>query len=194
MVLSGLAILIVAVFSLSGCIKVETGQSAEEAAVSSEQRARGMRSDWAERLMDASPLKVGRMLKAHLDSTSAQYIKYGFTVVNRWEEGNEGRGTEIPAAEMSEIVSQWNQSMEPVLKANEDMAEYAWESLERTEYFGEPGMEKFRVLISHFYDIRSDVFYPSGSVDDYQERLYQDQDKLGDLGREVDRLLVQFGG
>ena len=177
----GLTGILVLLVCLSGCIKVETGQTAEEATESSEQKARRMRVDWAERLMDASPIETGRIFTAHVDTMCLIYFDYGFKVANQWEDGNQQRGSEIPAVEMLEMVSRWNETMEPVLKANEDNAEYGYESLERSQYFDDSGLEKFRLLLNLFYQIRSDVFYPAGSVESYRERIYQNQHELENL-------------
>jgi hypothetical protein len=59
----------------------------------------------------------------------------------------------------------------PVIKANEEVLEYGVEEILRSTYFD---LEIEKLLKQHrdlYYDVYSAVFYPSGTVDDYEYRM-----------------------
>lgn len=186
------AILLSALLTSGGCVKIETGQTIEEAEASSEDRAGRIRSDWAGRIQRSSPLQVGQLLKMHIDSTAAKYIDYGFRIAREWETGSQGRGEIIPADEMATIVEGWNRGQKPILKADEDNLEYAWAELQAGRHFDRTTEDLFRQMVNQYYEVYSIVFYPAGTVADYEENLYQVRLATEQLSTEMGRMLEGY--
>ena len=165
-----LAVMPAVVVSCSA-IKIETGQTQEEAVQSAEIRARQIRSDWANRFQQATPLEMGRLLTRHVDSVSARYVAYGFQVAAQWRDGNAGRGVNVPDREMREVVAAWTERQQPILMAYEDNLEYGLERVKETRYFGQDFLDLLAELVDQYYEVYSAVFYPSGTVEEYEETL-----------------------
>jgi len=157
-------------FSCSA-IKIETGQTQEEAVQSAEARAKQIRSDWAIRFQQATPLEMAQLLSRHVDSVSALYVAYGFEVAAQWREGNTGRGEIVPDREMREVVAIWIERQQPILAAYEDNLEYGLEQIKETGYFGRDLLDLLSEFADQYYKVYSAVFYPSGSVEEYEETL-----------------------
>ena len=181
-----------ALLTAGGCVKIETGQTIEEAEASSEDRAGRLRSDWAGRIQRSSPLQVGQLLKMHIDSTAARYVEYGFRIAREWETGSQGRGEIIPADEMTTIVEGWNRGQKPILKADEDNLEYAWAELQAGRHFDRTTEDLFKQMVNQYYEVYSIVFYPVGTVADYEESLYQVRSETERLSTELDRMLAGY--
>ena len=163
----------------SGCIKIQTGATAEEAAESNEVRAKRIRSQWADRLSRVNgDQERAIILKEHVDSVSAVYIRYGFSVAGEWRKGNEGRGKVVEAAEMRQVVDAWVKTQRPILMAYEDNMEYGIR-LVRDSKSSEPlPREAYGLLDSlanQYYNTYSAVFYPNNTVEFYEEELLKAQ-------------------
>ncbi len=133
--LSILPAVLMAAALLVGCsaIKIETGQTQQEAVATSESQARRIRSEWADRLLSASPPEMVQLLVRHVDSVSARYVIYGFHVVDEWQQGNSGRGENVPDDEMRQVVDAWTKNQQPILTAWEDNLESIERCLSRME-------------------------------------------------------------
>ena len=134
-------------------------------------RAKDFRINWANRFSEASPVRKAELLKNLIDSVSVRYLRYGYRVVDEWRQGNAGRGTDIPDSEMREVVTRWNEDEQPVIDAYEDVMEYSMNEIKRTNHFDSGIIKSYERNIEHFYKINSGVFFPSGTVDDYEFRL-----------------------
>gem|GEM_PF-646749 len=169
----GSALLLTGALLVSSCsaIKIETGQTQEEAVQSAEARAKQIRSDWANRFQQATPLEMARLLSRHVDSVSAWYVAYGFDVAAQWREGNTGRGEIVPDREMREVVAVWTERQQPILVAYEDNLEYGLEQIKETGHFGQDLLDLLSEFADQYYKVYSAVFYPSGSVEEYEETL-----------------------
>jgi hypothetical protein len=177
-------------FSCSS-IKIETGRTPEEAVESAEVRAKQIRSDWANRFQQATPLEMARLVSHHVDSVSSWYVAFGFEVVKQWHEGNTGRGENVPDREMREVVAVWTEKQQPILAAYEDNLEYGLEQIKETGYFGQDFFDLLSEFADQYYKVYSAVFYPSGSVEEYEETLnrvkYETESLSIRLKTELDR-------
>lgn len=185
-------IVLSALLSSAGCVKIETGQTIEEAEASSEDRAGRIRSDWADRIQGSSPRQMAELLKIHIDSTTARYVDYGFRIGREWETGNRGRGEVIPADEMTTIVEGWNRAQKPIMTADEDNMEYAWAELKATRHFDPTSLDLFKQLVDKYYEVYSVVFYPAGTVGDYEESLYRVRLATERVSIELGRILEGY--
>jgi len=152
-------------------IKIETGQTHDEAVESAKEQAKQIRANWANRFQQATPQEMARLISRHVDTITARYIAYGFQVAAQWREGNEGRGMEVPDSEMREIVLVWTEKQQPILEAYEDNLEYGIERIKETGYFGEDFLNLLFELADQYYDVHSAVFYPNGTVEEYEKAL-----------------------
>ncbi len=174
-----LLFLAVIAITFSGCVKIETGATVEEATETNEVRAKQIRSQWAERLSRVNSDKDRAIaVKDYVDSVSAVYIRYGFTVADEWRKGNEGRGKEVEASEMRQVVDAWVKTQRPILMAYEDNMEYGI-GLVRESKSSEPVPQSALVLLdslaSQYYNTYSAVFYPNHNVQSYEEELLEAQ-------------------
>ncbi len=79
--------------AVSSCgLKIETGQTVDEATESNQQRASRIRSNWAEQLRNKPPMTMAGLVKTHIDSISAMYLRYGYRIVGEWQQANGGGG------------------------------------------------------------------------------------------------------
>ena len=151
----------------SGCVKIQTGQTADEAAQSSELRAKQIRSHWANRINSATPKEIGYLIGEHYKNINSIIYDYGNQIAQRWQEGQEGRSEKIEDVEMRKMVDLWLSGQKPILKAYEDNLEYAWEQLKLSDYFNEKFMSQLEELIEMYYRLYSKILIPQGSMEDY---------------------------
>ena len=167
--------------AISGCVKIETGATVEEATESNEVRAKQIRSQWADRLSRVNgDRERATILKEHIDSVSAVYIRYGFTVADEWRKGSQGREKEVEASEMRQVVDAWVKTQKPILMAYEDNMEYGI-GLIRDSKSSEPIPHEasglLDSLLGQYYKTYSIVFYPNYNVDAYEEELLKAQER-----------------
>lgn len=179
-----------------GCVKIETGATVEEATESNEVRAKQIRSQWADRLSRVNSDKERAIiLKEHIDSVSAVYIRYGLNVADEWRKGNEGRGKVIEASEMRQVVDAWVKTQRPILMAYEDNMEYGIR-LVRDSKSSEALPEKVYSLLDsmadQYYHTYSVVFYPNDKVEVYNDELLKAQDRHRGFSEEFNRLFNRF--
>ncbi|HEX2896554.1 MAG TPA: hypothetical protein VHP63_00705 [candidate division Zixibacteria bacterium] len=180
------------VLLLASCVKIETGQTLEEATESNELRARQVRSQWANQLNAATPLETANLLKQHMDSVSAMYLRYGFKVVDEWHKGNEGRGKVIDAAEMRQVVDAWVAGQKPILDAYEHNLEFGLDQLRLSKFFAPETMAMFEKFGEEFYEVRSVVFYPNRDVETYENKLLESQKLIETASLELGSELAKY--
>lgn len=179
---------------VTGCgVNIETGPpTAEEKARSSEVRGKGIRSDWVNRFEAAVPFQQGMMFKTFVDSVGARYLDYGASVAQQWHQGNEGRGVEIPDTEMRDMIAGWTKTEKPLLQSYDDVVEYAMMRIKETGSF-DPGTEDaFQEMVDNYYTVYSAVFYPSGSLADYEYRLAQLRTGTEEISRRVQNAMQAY--
>lgn len=187
-----IAFALMALLLLAGCVKIETGQTLEEATESNELRARQVRSQWANQLNAATPLETADLLKQHMDSVSAMYLRYGFKVTDEWRKGNEGRGKVIDAAEMRQVVDAWVAGQKPILDAYEHNMEFGLDKLRLSKFFAPETLALFDKFGEEFYEVRSVVFYPNRDVETYENKLLESQKQIETLSLELGSELAKY--
>lgn len=184
---------LVLILLLNSCVKIQTGQSLDEAVESNEIRAKEIRIQWRAELDRTSDDKDRALLvKNRIDSTAATIIRYGFNVAGEWHKGNDGRGAPIEASEMRQVVNSWVAAQKPYLMAFEDNIEYGIRLVGETRKYGrfsEEAYNLFDSLASQYYNTYSSVFYPNDNVSSYEENLFSAQSRHRELSDRLERLL-----
>ncbi len=184
---------LIAMLVAGGCgVKVQTGQTPDEAVESSDRRADIMRREWASQLATASPLMKANMVATRIDSTAALFLGFGQQVIDEWLKANRGRGVEVPASEMREVVDAWIGTQRPIIDAHEDNINQGMREVEATSYFDRPILDKLRDMVRQYDAIYSAVFFPNGTVDDYNDALIRERTVLYELSEEVHRDLERY--
>ena len=182
-----------AMLLLAGCgIKVQTGQSPEEEVETSERRADLMRRQWASQLAAASPVMMADMVATRIDSTAAMYVGFGERVIDEWRKANIGRGTEVPATEMRDVVDAWVQTQRPILAAHEDNITEGVRLVEESRYFDAPLLDRLNEMVQQHDAIYSTVFYPNGTVEDYNDAIIRERTALVKMSEEFHRKLEGY--
>lgn len=178
---------------ISGCVKIETGpETAEQRTETSELRARDFKVNWVNRFGRVSQVQKADLLKTLIDSVSIKYFDYARQVADQWRQGNTGRGTVVPDSEMRDMVSRWNESEVPLLDAYEDVVEYSIRDLDDSAFYNESALKQFRDKIELFYEIRNKVFYPSGTVEEYELKIDYLKSQLKEQSYNLERELTRF--
>lgn len=170
---------------LPGCVKIETGSSPEETQASAELRAKRVRAEWANRVHTSSPAQIADITAGLIENISERYVDYGYKVAGQWREAMEGRGQDVPSDEMRRMVDLWIRDEKPVLMANEDNIEYGVGRLKETGYLAPRSVESLDSVVSAYYELYSAIFFPAGTVTEYEDRLVEKR-------AAIEQLLDQF--
>lgn len=162
------------------CVKIQTGQTEEEARESSTRRAQGLRAQWADRLQHASVADTPELFLQYFERVSNSLLEYGNTVLSQWRQGEAIRDTAIEATEMRDVINQMLTNERPILMAWEDNLEYGVQYIEDLRQFDERTIDELRSFLDLYYDIYSVIILPDGTSHDYAE----DQD---DVRLQIDR-------
>ncbi|PWB69915.1 hypothetical protein C3F09_09925 [candidate division GN15 bacterium] len=175
---------------LGGCVRVrfepETKQQQTDA---SALQSKDMRSQWAARLQkETTGLKL-RSTKTLVDSVTVQYLRYGDLVAERWRAGNQGQPQPMTEADVRAMVAKGTETQEPLFRAYEEMFEYALEQLKLSREVDDSTVALLTNYGNHLYDTYSAVFFPTGAVEQYENKLYQLGQNGRDLSEELDRVI-----
>lgn len=165
---------------VAGCgvnVQTSSGDTEQRSSLSS-QTASDLRSDWAARLAAVDTKGKAVLLTDHIERVGRILDSYAAQIVERWHEGNVGRGTPIPDTEMRSIVSASIKGDQPMLEAYDDMIEYAYTKIKEPRFFDSQTLAQIQTLIDDYNELYSLVLYPTGSVDDYQYATGQQLDVL----------------
>jgi len=177
----------------SACVHIETGpESKEQRTETSELRARDFRVSWVNRFNPAPPVEKAFILKDLLDSVSVRNLRYGRRVADEWHQGNTGREQPVPDTEMRQVVTAWNETEQPLLDAYEETVEYSIGKIKEAAFFDGDVIKFFQENIKLFYEIRSSVFYPAGTVKDYEYRLDELKSRQSNLSENLDYELSRY--
>ena len=191
--LSYVLVFAIGFLAVTSCgLKIETGQTVDEATESNQQRASRIRANWAEELRNKPPMTMAGLVKTHIDSVSAMYLRYGYQIVDQWQQGNEGRGQAVDASEMRQVVNSWVAAEKPILKAYEDNLEYGLRLVRDSRHYDQSTMDIFDQLARAYYDCHSVVFYPNQNVENYEEELINTERTIHRLSEELDRELRNY--
>jgi hypothetical protein len=173
-VLTGLCVV------LGGCssLKIETGQTREEAVDSSRERSSRIRSQWAQQVDAAPPVERVELLITLVEGVTDQYFNFGNEVKYRWQEAEDGRGEEVPASEMRTMIEAWSETQKPILDANDDNLEYTRRRIRETQLFDSDFDERIDGLCDKYYEVYSTVFFPTADLQQYRDDLAQRQIEL----------------
>lgn len=160
----------------SGCMKIQTGQSAEEAAQSSEIQAKQIRSSWAVKLDNVSSNELALLMAGEFRKVTTYIYDIGLQTADRWQDGEDGRGESVEDSEMQKMVNSWISGLRPVIKAHEDNLEYAFEKYTLFTDYEEETKVKLEYLIDFYYEFYSVILIPQGNLSDYHYNI--DQVKL----------------
>ncbi|MCH7948447.1 MAG: hypothetical protein IIC66_11675 [candidate division Zixibacteria bacterium] len=134
-------------------------------------------------------MTMAGLVKTHIDSVSAMYLRYGYRIVGEWQQGNEGRGEPVDASEMRQVVNSWVAAEKPILKAYEDNLEYGLRLIRDSRHYDQNTMDLFDQLAQAFYDCHSVVFYPNRNVETYENELIDTERRIRQLSQELERKL-----
>jgi hypothetical protein len=175
--------------SVVSCVKIETGQTADEAKQSAEVQAGNIRADWAKKMQGASEPQIAALIADHFNYVTAQYFNFSNELIKRWEDGESGRGQPISGTEMRKFVTAWTGSQQPVLTAFDDNLEYSYSQLKQGHYYSEAFMAQVKDLVDEYYEVYSVVFLPNGTLDDYRYKVEQERYKASNQLAEYRRAL-----
>ncbi|MCM2272457.1 MAG: hypothetical protein NDJ18_07895 [candidate division Zixibacteria bacterium] len=179
---------------LAGCgITIQTGPEDEQRRTEvSETRAKQVRGEYATLFQGANSRAIAGHVKNLIDSVSANYSRYGLQMVAEWRAGNQGRGAPVQDTEIRDLISRSNQSQQALLGAYEDIVELGISRIKELREFDEHSFALLDQFAQKFYEIRSTVFFPSGTVDQYELEVSNAQSGLERASRELDRDLQRY--
>ena len=137
-------------------------------------------------LLEATPAKT------FIDSVAASYFRFGSDLANQWYQGNEGRGEDVPASEMRQMIDGWLDSNQPLLQGYEDVVEYGWERLKEIGFFDGRTEDLLQESMDNYYEVYSAVFYPTGVLRDYEERLERLRFDTEQLSRDIQDDIARY--
>ena len=178
-----------------GCqsVKISTGPPTDEqAANSSEARGKELKTEWYSRLNAASPQEKMVLVRNFADSTVAQLVRYGYRIADLWHDANTGSGREVPETEMRQVVENSTRNDLPLLESFEQTLEYGVAEILRTEYFDDSAIHALKALQSQYYNVYSAVFYPAGTVSDYEYRLGTLETETREVSAQLQQELDRF--
>jgi hypothetical protein len=176
-------IVLFGIASIVACsaVRIETGQTREEAVESSEDLARGIRAEWATRIKSVSPTEIAALEADLIGQVVDIYVGFGRRVAEQWHEAESGRGEVVAAEEMRKMIDLWVEREWPILKAREDNIEYGADRLREDGIVSESALEAVNKLVLHMYEVYNAVFFPMGTLSDYEvglDRAHQEAQRL----------------
>jgi len=168
------AVISLLTFSACSSINIKTGPPTDvELTQQSEDRGRDFRIRWSDQLQQASPVQQATMMRSMLDSTTAQFVRFGYQVLDMWRTESADRGVQLTPDEVRAAIEQANQFDLPLLEAYEDVLEFGIDLIVSGSFFDSPAKDRFTEYRNLYYDVYNAVFYPKGALEDYG-RLLQD--------------------
>ena len=167
-------ILVVLLSLLTACssVRIHTGPPTEKQATeTSEERGQGLRSQWADQLGRAQAMDKIWMVRQFIDSTDALLIRIGRKIADQWNEGEVGRGRQIPASEMREVISASVSTDQPLLEAYDDMVDYGVQEVRRTNFFDDETIGLLLDMRDHYDETHGEVLYPGLDRPAYEDNL-----------------------
>ncbi|MFQ5499706.1 MAG: hypothetical protein ACE5FH_08535 [Candidatus Zixiibacteriota bacterium] len=187
--------LIALLYLSSSCgsyLKIESGDSPEERVESARDRADNMRAQWANQIKRADPTRVAHLVKGHIDSVSAMFVRYGRDVSDQWREAIHGRGEEVADEEMRLMVDRWTTDQRPILDAYDDNLEFGIAELRLRRFHDEPVFDILDQMVEVYDQTFSDVFYPAGTVEQYEDKFSRHSQDMEQLSARLTDLLAAY--
>jgi hypothetical protein len=184
--LAGIGLLILLTVVVSACVKVEmVPETEEQKSDASEVRGKDFRARWIERFNRSTVGQQADMIRNTVDSVSAIYLDYGYRVAQDWRRSQDQTGRVISASDIQASVDGGTGSMKPQFDAYEDAVAYGLEDLRRFSDLDGASLDLLEEDINLFREIRSAVFKPSGSPEEYEKGLDQLKLSLEGLSRNI---------
>ncbi len=179
---------------LAGCgITIQTGPEDEQRRTEvSGSRAKQVRGEYATLFQGANSKAIAGHVKNLIDSVSANYSRYGLQMVSEWRAGNQGRGAPVPDTEIRDLISRSNQSQQELLGAYEDIVELGISRIKELREFDQHSLGLLDQFAQQFYEVRSTVFFPSGTVGQYELDVSNAQSELERSSRELELDLQRY--
>jgi len=153
-------------------IHIQTGPPTDtELTQESEDRGRQLRIKWSDRLQQASPVQQASMMRGMIDSTTAQFVRFGYQVLDMWRTESDRRGTQLTAKEVREAIERTNQFDMPLLDAYEDVLEFGVELVISGKFFDSRVKDRLMDYRNLYYDVYNAVFLPNGGLEEYEWKL-----------------------
>jgi uncharacterized protein YceK len=181
--------------ALIGCqsIKIHTGPPTDEESIAySTERGSKIRSEWTDRLRGISVPQQAVLLKTFMDSTSASYMRYGFQIANKWRDESDRRGSEIPVADIRQMIENSTRTDLPLFEAYEDVLEYGLDGIRESRFFERRTEEMLLRYRDHYLDVYSAVFYPNGDREEFEDRLRTLQRQSENLSLDLEEVLRRY--
>ena len=153
--------------AVAGCVKVQTGHSAEERRESSAARASALKAEFAGRVRAADPVGKVDLLLSESRFVSDRYQDFGRQFAREWQEAEDGRGESVEAEEMKKMIGLWLDADKPILKAWDDNLEAVLQEIKLTKVFDPQLIESATKLINAQYGLSSATIFPSTTVSEY---------------------------
>lgn len=174
----------------AGCVKVqfepETRQQQTDTATL---QSKEMRSRWAERISRETTGQRLWSARGLVDSVTVQYLLFGNMVAERWRAANQSQTQPMTDTDARAMVSKGTEAQQPMFKAYEDMFEFALEQIKLTREVDDSTLSLLTKYGDYLYESYSDVFYPTGTVEQYEEKMYVLRQTGHDLGKALDDAL-----
>jgi uncharacterized protein YggL (DUF469 family) len=186
--LAGVLVLVTA-----GCVKIQTsGESRERQTEVSVNQGKDVQVQFAERMQAATVGQKLAMTKTFVDSVTANYLRYGTTLVDRWRGYNQSQPQPMTDAELRKMVSNWNETQQPLTQAYENTLEYALDEIKRTATVDQQTMSLLGRFRDQYYKVYSAAFYPSGTVDEYDDKLRMLREEIERTSRDLDLAIQRY--
>jgi hypothetical protein len=167
-------LVVVASLMISACssINIKTGPPTDtELTQQSEDRGRDFRIRWSDQLQQAAPVQQAAMMRTMLDSTTAQFVHFGYQVLDMWRTESANRGAQLAPDEVRVAIEQANQFDLPLLEAYEDVLEFGIDLIVSGSFLDSPAKDRFTEYRNLYYEVYNSVFFPKGGLEDYERLL-----------------------
>ncbi len=154
------------------CIKVNIqSETPERRTQASELQGKDFRVQFAERMRNTTPAQKFEMTRNLIDSVTANYLRYGRNVAEQWRQASAGRGQVVSDAEMRDVITNTNLTQQPLTQAYEESIDYGIEQIKLSQGIDPTLLKQLQDYRDHFYKVYNGVFFPKGTVTEYDGRL-----------------------
>ncbi|MBD3258753.1 hypothetical protein GF377_09995 [candidate division GN15 bacterium] len=186
---------LVGVGVMAGCssVTVETGpRSRESAREIAGNQAGDLRSIWADRFDNASPLQAAAYLKTFIDTTAGRYLDFGGQVLNRWRDLNAQSTQDLAGPAVQDMIDRSVADQRAIFEAYDDVVELGARTVRDSAYFDARDEALIMDMRDEYMGIRQFVFAPAGTFNEYRAGLEDRRRDLEDLSREVGEMFEDY--
>lgn len=176
----------------SGCVKIETGYTPEEAAQSSREAADRIRGDWARKIQQATPIQIAGMLVDYYFTVTNSYFRFGYETIDNWTENEKRFGRKVTDAEIQKMIDDWLLTEKPVLSAYSDNINLAYDLIVESAFFQRDFLDRLVELGDQYRVTMEVAFQPRGTLEDYEYRLEQVKYETETVGKSAREALADL--